>query len=137
MQSASPTVQAAIQATLPYVSEHIDKARQFAFGGTDINEQDLPRISKSVGKVRDIYYGDELVVLISTDRQSAFDRQIARVPFKGQVLNLASQWWFKEAKEKIGIPNAVVSVVSSASFCTWIVFVFVVVLCVFFFSPFF
>jgi phosphoribosylaminoimidazole-succinocarboxamide synthase len=114
-------VQVAIEATTPYVQSHIDKAREFSFSGTDISESVLPRIKKSVGKVRDIYYGDELVVLISTDRQSAFDRQIAKVPFKGQVLNLTSQWWFKEAKE-IGIPNAVIAVpdpnVTIAKACT-------------------
>ena len=37
------------------------------------------------GKVRDTYdLGDKLVI-VTTDRQSAFDRLLAAVPFKGQV----------------------------------------------------
>jgi hypothetical protein len=45
------------------------------------------------GKVRDTYdLGDKLVI-VTTDRQSAFDRLLAAVPFKGQVLNQTSAWW--------------------------------------------
>lgn len=44
-----------------------------------------PRPCKPQGKVRDTYdLGDKLVV-VTTDRQSAFDRLLASVPFKGQV----------------------------------------------------
>ncbi|KAK4399556.1 Phosphoribosylaminoimidazole-succinocarboxamide synthase, chloroplastic [Sesamum angolense] len=39
--------------------------------------------SKTRGKVRDIYDGRYLV-LVTTDRQSAFDRVLASIPFKGQ-----------------------------------------------------
>lgn len=38
-------------------------------------------------EVRDTYACNEALVLVTTDRQSAFDRQLARVPFKGAVLN--------------------------------------------------
>lgn len=38
-------------------------------------------------KVRDTYVCDDAIVLVTTDRQSAFDRQLAKVPFKGAVLN--------------------------------------------------
>jgi len=44
------------------------------------------------GKVRDVYTTENALVLISTDRQSAFDRNLASIPFKGQVLNLTSNW---------------------------------------------
>ena len=37
------------------------------------------------GKVRDIYEAGHHVILVSTDRLSAFDRVLAAVPFKGQV----------------------------------------------------
>ena len=33
-----------------------------------------------------------------TDRQSAFDRVFASIPFKGQVLNQTSAWWFKKTE---------------------------------------
>jgi phosphoribosylaminoimidazole-succinocarboxamide synthase len=46
------------------------------------------------GKVRDFYDLGDLLVLITTDRQTAFDRLLATVPYKGQVLNQTSTWWF-------------------------------------------
>ena len=49
---------------------------------------------KIQGKVRDIYPREDEIIFISTDRQSAFDRVLAAIPFKGQVLNLTSNWWF-------------------------------------------
>src|SRR3989338_5114535 len=42
--------------------------------------------TKKVGKVRDIYIQDDRLILISTDRHSSFDRIIAYIPNKGQVL---------------------------------------------------
>ena len=47
---------------------------------------------KYTGKVRDTYdAGDgRLVLIITTDRQSGFDRYLGAIPFKGQVLNRAS-----------------------------------------------
>ncbi|MQL99568.1 hypothetical protein Taro_032293 [Colocasia esculenta] len=44
--------------------------------------------SKSRGKVRDIYEVGEYLVLVTTDRQSAFDRVLASIPFKGQVVSV-------------------------------------------------
>ena len=60
------------------------------------------------GKVRDRYDLGEKLALITTDRQSAFDRVLASIPFKGQVLNLTSAWWFEQTKHII--PNQVISV---------------------------
>ncbi len=60
------------------------------------------------GKVRDFYELDDRVVLISTDRQSAFDRILAAIPFKGQVLNITSAWWFEQTRHII--QNHVLSV---------------------------
>lgn len=56
---------------------------------------------KRTGKVRDQYEFDNKIVLITTDRQSAFDRVLASIPFKGQVLNLTSAWWFEQTKHII------------------------------------
>eukprot|EP00249_Psilotum_nudum_P017207 c26209_g1_i3 orf=269-1420(-) len=50
------------------------------------------------GKVRDTYDAGEYLVLVTTDRLSAFDRVLASVPFKGQVLNQTSLWWFNNTK---------------------------------------
>ncbi|KAL6844655.1 hypothetical protein ACP4OV_025314 [Aristida adscensionis] len=59
------------------------------------------------GKVRDVYESGEHLVLVTTDRQSAFDRVLASIPFKGQVLNETSLWWFDRTRHIT--PNAVVS----------------------------
>jgi phosphoribosylaminoimidazole-succinocarboxamide synthase len=63
---------------------------------------------KKVGKVRDIYIGDETITLVATDRHSSFDRIIAYVPFKGEVLNQISAFWFEQTKDII--PNHVLHV---------------------------
>ena len=59
------------------------------------------------GKVRDRFESGNKVVLITTDRMSGFDRELCTVPFKGQVLNLTSAWWFKHTEHII--PNHVFS----------------------------
>ncbi len=71
-------------------------------------ETGLALPEKKRGKVRDQYRRDDTLVLITTDRQSAFDRVLASVPFKGQVLNLTSAWWFEQTREVI--PNQVLSI---------------------------
>ena len=58
------------------------------------------------GKVRDIYDLGKAFALITTDRQSAFDRILATIPFKGQVLNQTGAWWFEQTKDII--PNHVI-----------------------------
>ncbi len=56
----------------------------------------LPRIGR--GKVRDIYaVGDDRVLLLTTDRISAFDIVMAEtIPMKGAVLTQISAWWFEQ-----------------------------------------
>ena len=54
---------------------------------------------KTAGKVRDVYERSDKLVLITTDRHSSFDRIIAHVPWKGQVLNQVSAWWFERTKD--------------------------------------
>jgi phosphoribosylaminoimidazole-succinocarboxamide synthase len=56
---------------------------------------------KNKGKVRDVYTSDDKVFLISTDRQSAFDRILANIPFKGQALTETSAFWFEKTKDII------------------------------------
>lgn len=73
-----------------------------------LTETNLPGGSKKTGKVRDQYDLGDTMALITTDRQSAFDRVLASIPFKGQVLNLTSAWWFEQTKDII--PNQVISV---------------------------
>jgi len=62
------------------------------------------------GKVRDNYLDPKngQRVIISTDRLSAFDRIITAIPFKGQLLNQLSGFWFEKTRHIA--PNHVVSV---------------------------
>ena len=64
--------------------------------------------NKKVGKVRDAYFLENQVLMVSTDRQSAFDRVLAAIPYKGAVLNLVSAWWFEQTKDMF--PNHLISV---------------------------
>jgi phosphoribosylaminoimidazole-succinocarboxamide synthase len=60
------------------------------------------------GKVRDTYdLGDQLL-LITTDRLTAFDRELALIPCKGQVLNLVSAWWFEQTSHLV--PNHLIAI---------------------------
>lgn len=71
-------------------------------------ETNLPLPGRSSGKVRDWYdLPDGKRLLITTDRLSAFDRILAAVPYKGQILNQLSAWWFERTKDII--PNHIVS----------------------------
>ena len=63
---------------------------------------------KKVGKVRDIYIQPDRLILVTTDRHSSFDRIIAHIPWKGQVLNQISAWWFEQTKDIV--PNHVLAV---------------------------
>ena len=84
------------------------------------DETNLSLPGKARGKVRDWYdlpEGKRLIV--TTDRLSAFDRILARVPYKGQVLNQLTNWWFDQTRDIIANhkvsepdPNAVVAKVA-------------------------
>lgn len=63
---------------------------------------------KDEGKVRDIYRRGNQRLLITTDRVSAFDRVLGLIPYKGQVLNQLSAWWFEKTADIVG--NHVISI---------------------------
>jgi phosphoribosylaminoimidazole-succinocarboxamide synthase len=59
----------------------------------DATIPELPNHYK--GKVRDTYVlSNGRMIIVATDRQSAFDRNMAAVPFKGQVLTQTARFWF-------------------------------------------
>lgn len=67
-----------------------------------LKETNFPNLGKKYpGKVRDVYIAEDKIFLIATDRQSAFDRILARIPFKGQVLTQTSAFWFEKTKDII------------------------------------
>lgn len=59
------------------------------------------------GKVRDVYELPDRIVLVATDRLSAFDRNLTCVPLKGEVLCGVSRWWFEQTRDLC--PNHVLS----------------------------
>lgn len=63
---------------------------------------------KFQGKVRDYYKLNGKRVLITTDRISAFDKVLGFIPYKGQVLNQLSSFWFKNTEDIV--PNHLISV---------------------------
>ena len=68
------------------------------------------------GKVRDNYIKGDTRIIIATDRLSAFDRVITTIPFKGQMLNQISAFWFEKTKNLvknhiIAIPDPNIAVV--------------------------
>ena len=68
------------------------------------------------GKVRDNYIKKDIRIIIATDRLSAFDRVITTIPFKGELLNRVSSFWFEKTKDIvknhiIEIPDPNVAVV--------------------------
>ena len=72
-----------------------------------IQDTNIDAPNKKTGKVRDAYFLDDRVVMISTDRQSALDRVLAAIPYKGAVLNSVSAWWFKQTEHLF--PNHLIS----------------------------
>ena len=78
---------------LEKIKEHIDDVL------VETNFKNLG--NKKVCKVRDIYTMEDKIILVSTDRHSSFDRIIAYVPFKGEVLNQISLFWFEKTKDII------------------------------------
>lgn len=68
------------------------------------------------GKVRDVYYLDELLVVVASDRISAFDHILPKpIPYKGQVLNQLAAHFLKASADivpnwLIGTPDPNVSV---------------------------
>jgi phosphoribosylaminoimidazole-succinocarboxamide synthase len=69
---------------------------------------DLPLGRKYRGKVRDIWVLGDRRVIVTTDRQSAFDVVLGTIPYKGQVLTAMAAWWFERTADIV--PNHVLSV---------------------------
>jgi phosphoribosylaminoimidazole-succinocarboxamide synthase len=70
-----------------------------------------PGTRRSSGKVRDVVtLGNELLIT-TTDRISAFDRVLATVPCKGEVLNTLTLFWFDRTADLV--PNHLLERVSA------------------------
>ncbi len=58
------------------------------------------------GKVRDNYYDGDKIIMITSDRVSAFDHVLGTIPFKGQILTEIANFWFERTKHIV--PNHII-----------------------------
>jgi len=100
--SSSPLIQAAEKRTQEYLPRLLTILNaKGAYNKTEITLKPAVEggtVDKYVGKVRDRYDNGSVVCLVTSDRLSAFDRQLTSIPFKGAVLNGTSTWWFDQTK---------------------------------------
>ena len=69
----------------------------------------MERRPDSRGKVRDIYDAGDNLLMVATDRISAYDFILPdEIPFKGEVLNRISAFWFDKFADIV--PNHMVSI---------------------------
>lgn len=74
-----------------------------------LRQTNLPSLGQHYqGKVRDTYRQGDRLVLVTSDRLSAFDHVLTTIPFKGEVLNRLATFWFERTKHII--PNHVLDV---------------------------
>jgi phosphoribosylaminoimidazole-succinocarboxamide synthase len=65
-----------------------------------VEQTNFPEIGeKYQGKVRDVYQSGEQLVIVTTDRVSAFDHVLGTIPFKGQILNRLAAYGFEQTKD--------------------------------------
>lgn len=79
-----------------------------------VNQTDLsPLALAGRGKVRDVYHCNDQLLIVSTDRLSAFDVILSDpIPDKGKILNSLSVFWMEKTRDIV--PNHLVSAVPSA-----------------------
>jgi phosphoribosylaminoimidazole-succinocarboxamide synthase len=85
-----------------------------------LRQLDLPSLGELYrGKVRDNYSRGDRIVMITTDRVSAFDHVLGTIPFKGEVLSRLTAFWFDKVKDiapthLVDLPDPSVMVVKRA-----------------------
>jgi len=75
----------------------VDSKTLASYGGYILNDATIPELPQHYrGKVRDNYdLADGTRLIIASDRISAFDRILAAIPLKGQVLTQVARYWFE------------------------------------------
>jgi len=59
------------------------------------------------GKVRENFHVGDEIIIVTTDRVSAFDHVLGTIPFKGQILTEIANFWFEKTKDIA--PNHIIS----------------------------
>jgi len=75
--------------------------------GQTLLETRLPLPGRYQGKVRDTYDLGDRMLIVATDRLSAFDVNLTSLPFKGQILNQIASFWFDATRDVA--PNHILS----------------------------
>ncbi len=78
----------------------LQTAQQHSFSGVDLEGLATTCLVRR-GKVRDIVDCGDSLILVSTDRVSAFDHILGTIPLKGQILNQLSAWWFQQISNQV------------------------------------
>jgi phosphoribosylaminoimidazole-succinocarboxamide synthase len=85
-----------------------------------LRQLDLPALGELYrGKVRDNYTRGDQIVMVTTDRVSAFDHVLGTIPFKGEILSRLTTFWFEKVKDiapvhLVDVPDPSVMVVRKA-----------------------
>jgi phosphoribosylaminoimidazole-succinocarboxamide synthase len=86
-----------------------------------LRQLDLPALGSLYrGKVRDNYSRGDEIVMVTSDRISAFDHVLGTIPFKGEVLSRLTTFWFEKVKDIapthiLSVPDPSVMVVKRAT----------------------
>ena len=73
-----------------------------------LSEFDIPELDdKYKGKVRNNFYLEDQIIMVTSDRVSAFDHVLGTIPFKGEILTEIANFWFEKTKDIVD--NHVVS----------------------------
>ena len=92
--------------------EEISSFLDTVFSGFD--DKDVPAgAGLYKGKVRDVFNLSDEMVIVTSDRISAFDRILSTIPCKGEILNLMALYWFEQTGDIV--PNHIIEKISSRS----------------------
>ncbi len=73
-----------------------------------LDEFSAPDLGKHYkGKVRENFHMDDEIIMVTTDRVSAFDHILGTIPFKGQILTEIANFWFEKTRHIV--PNHIIS----------------------------
>ena len=78
---------------------------QLPFTLNEFNSDDLGKHYK--GKVRENFHQEDEIIMVTTDRVSAFDHVLGTIPFKGQILTEIANFWFDKTRNIV--PNHIIS----------------------------
>ena len=84
---------------MSYIKEQLPYTLD-VFEGEDLGE-------RYKGKVRENFYMGDEIIMVTTDRVSAFDHVLGTIPFKGQILTEIANFWFEKTKHIA--PNHIIS----------------------------